>query len=208
MNIGILGGTFDPIHIGHLGIATAASTQVGLDKILFIPAGHPRFKRAKPSASVVHRLKMVHLATNDIQGFEVCDIETSRPGPSYSVDTLVEIKANLPEQVNLFFIVGMDVLNQLHRWKDPERVRSLCQLLVLNRSGEQNFNWDEFYQRVPAAKRRIRNISSPIINVSATELRNKLATGKSISGLVPDVVAKYIFDQKLYLTIGEGRTTN
>ena len=208
MNIGILGGTFDPIHLGHLSIANIAMKHAGLERVLFIPAGHPRLKEAEPTASVEHRLEMVRLATVATPAFETCDIETSRPGPTYSIDTLVELTAELGSEAKLFFIVGLDVLNQLHRWKDPERVMTLCQLLVLDRPGEQDFDWDEFYQRVPEAKGRVQIVASPLIDVSATNLRSRLATGESVSGLVPDAVAEYILSQKLYLTTREGRTTS
>ncbi len=208
MNIGILGGTFDPIHLGHLSIANIAMKHAGLERVLFIPAGHPRLKQAEPTASVEHRLEMVRLATVATPAFETCDIETSRPGPTYSIDTLVELTAELGSEAKLFFIVGLDVLNQLHRWKDPEQVMNLCQLLVLDRPGEQDFDWDEFYQRVPEAKGRVQIVASPLIDVSATKLRSRLATGESVSGLVPDAVAEYILSQKLYLTTREGRTTS
>ena len=208
MNIAILGGTFDPIHLGHLSIANTAMKHAGLERVLFIPAGHPRLKQAEPTASVKHRLEMVRLATEATPAFEACDIETSRPGPTYSIDTLVELTAELGPEAKLFFIVGLDVLNQLHRWKDPERVMALCQLLVLDRPGEQDFDWDEFYLRIPEAKGRVQIVAAPLINVSATELRRRLAAGESVSGLVPDAVAEYILSQKLYLTTREGRTTS
>ncbi|MBC8280643.1 MAG: nicotinate (nicotinamide) nucleotide adenylyltransferase [Chloroflexi bacterium] len=196
MNIGILGGTFDPIHLGHLSIAQSAMKQAELERVLFIPAGHPRFKQAEPTASVEQRLEMVRLATANTPSFEVCDIEATRPGPTYSIDTLVELTADLGSNAKLFFIVGLDVLNQLHRWKDPERVLALCQLLVLDRPGEQSFDWDEFYQRVPEAKGQVQTVAAPLIDVSATELRRRLATGGSVSGLWPDAVAGYILSRK------------
>ena len=208
MNIGILGGTFDPIHLGHLGIANVAKDQASLDRVLFIPAGHPRLKQAEPLAIVEHRLEMVRLAVSDTAGFEVCDIEAHRPGPTYSVDTLVELSANFGPSASLFFILGMDVLGQLHRWKDPERVLALCQLLVLDRPGEQDFDWDEFYQRMPKAKGRIQVINAPLFDVSATALRQKAAANDSLVGLVPDAVDEYIRKQKLYLTAEEGRTAS
>ena len=208
MNIGILGGTFDPAHLGHLGIANAAKNQESLDRVLLIPAGHPRLKHSVPSASVEHRLEMVRLAVVDTPGFEVCDIEADRPGPTYSVDTLVELSAKMGPTASLFFILGMDVLSQLHRWKDPERVLALCKLLVLDRPGEQDFDWDEFYQRMPEAKGRIQVVTTPLMDVSATELRRKAAAGDVLTGLVPDVVGEYIRRQKLYLTVGEGRTAS
>lgn len=208
MNIGILGGTFDPIHLGHLGIAEAAKSQAKLEKVLFIPAGHPRLKQSDPLASVEHRLEMVRLAIDGNPDFEVCDIEVHRAGPTYSVDTLVELSANLKPTANLFFILGMDVLGQLHRWKDPERVLALCQMLVLGRPGEQDIDLEECYERVPEAKGRVQTIFAPLIDVSATDIRRRVAAGESLTGLVPDAVAEYILSQKLYQSMGEGRTTS
>ena len=108
----------------------------------------------------------------------------------------------------MFFILGMDVLGQLHRWRDPERVLALCQLLVLDRPGEQDFDWDEFYQRMPEAKGRIQVINAPLFDVSATALRQKAAANDSLVDLVPDAVDEYIRKQKLYLTAEEGRTAS
>ena len=208
MNIGILGGTFDPVHLGHLSIASAALGQAALEKVLFIPAGQPRLKQSEPSASVDHRLEMVRLATLDIPNYQVCDIEAHRPGPTYSVDTLVELSDKLGPTADLFFILGLDVLGQLDRWKEPERVLELCQLLVLDRPGEQGFDWTGFYSRIPEAKDRVQVVTAPLVDVSATDLRNRATAGEPLEGQVPDVVAEYIRQQGLYLTAGEGRTAN
>ena len=205
MNVGILGGTFDPVHLGHLSIADAAMTQADLERVLLIPAGRPRLKHAEPLASVDQRLEMVRLAVEDHPRYQVCDIEAQRPGPTYTVDTLMELSAKLEPATNLYFILGMDVLAQLDRWKDPEKVLGLCMLLVLNRPGEGDFNWDGFYDRVPWAKGRVRVVTAPMVDVSATELRRQAAAGEMLTGQVPDAVAKYIWEQRLYLKDLEGR---
>ena len=206
MNVGILGGTFDPVHLGHLNIADAAMTQADLERVLLIPAGRPRLKHAEPLASVDQRLEMVRLAVEDHPRYQVCDIEAQRPGPTYTVDTLMELSAKLEPATNLYFILGMDVLAQLDRWKDPEKVLGLCMLLVLNRPGEGDFNWDSFYDRVPWAKGRVRVVTAPMIDVSATELRRQAGAGEMLTGQVPDAVAKYIWEQRLYLKDLDGRT--
>ena len=205
MNVGILGGTFDPVHLGHLSIADAAMAQADLERVLLIPAGRPRLKHAEPLASVDQRLEMVRLAVEDHPRYQVCDIEAQRPGPTYTVDTLMELSAKLEPATNLYFILGMDVLAQLDRWKDPEKVLGLCMLLVLNRPGEGDFNWDGFYDRVPWAKGRVRVVTAPMVDVSATELRRQAAAGEMLTGQVPDAVAKYIWEQRLYLKDLEGR---
>lgn len=208
MNIGILGGTFDPVHLGHLSIADAAMDQAKLERVLFIPAGQPRLKQAEPSASVDQRLEMVRLAIQDHPGFDICDIEAHRPGPTYTVDTLVELSAKLGPTANLYFILGMDVLGQLDRWKDPEQVLELCRLLVLDRPGEQDFNWARFYEKVSAAQGRVQVVTAPLVDVSATELRRQAAAGEPLAGQVPNAVAVYIRQQGLYQTEREGRTAS
>ena len=205
MNVGILGGTFDPVHLGHLSIAVAAMDQAGLDRVLFIPAGHPRLRQAEPSASVEHRLEMVRLAVEDNPKFQACNIEAHRPGPTYSVDTLAELSAKLGSGTDLFFILGIDVLDQFDRWKDPEQVLTLCRLLVLDRPGERDFDWPGFYRRVPKAKGRVQTVTAPLVDVSATELRRRAAAGEPLDGQAPDAVAEYIHEQGLYLTTREGR---
>ncbi len=206
MNVGILGGTFDPVHLGHLSIADAAMAQAALERVLFIPARHPRLKHAEPSASVDQRLEMVRLAIEDHPRYQVCDIEAHRPGPTYTVDTLVELSAKLGPAINLYFILGIDVLRQLDRWKDPEQVLGLCMLLVMDRPGEGDFNWDGFYERVPWAKGRVQVVTAPMVDISATKLRRQAAAGEMLTGQVPDAVAKYICKQRPYLKDWEERT--
>ncbi len=205
MNIGILGGTFDPVHLGHLSIANAAMDQAALERVLFIPAGQPRLKQAEPAASADHRIEMVRLAIEGNPRFRVCDDEARRSGPTYSVDTLVELSAKLGPGTDLFFILGLDVLDQFDQWKDPERVLTLCRLLVLHRPGEPDFDWPGFYRRVPKAEGRVQIVTAPLVDVSATELRRRVAVGEPLDGQVPDAVAEYIQEQGLYLTAREGR---
>ena len=208
MNIGILGGTFDPVHLGHLSIAKAAMDHAGLERVLFIPAGQPRLKRAEPAASVSHRIEMVRLAIQGNPRYRVCDMEARRPGPTYSVDTLEGLSAKLGPGTDLFFILGLDVLGQLDRWKDPERVLTLCRLLVVDRPGEEDFDWPGFYSRVPEAEGRVQIVAAPALEVSATELRRRSSTGELLVGQAPDAVAQYIHQHGLYLKEREGRTTS
>lgn len=202
MKIGILGGTFDPVHLGHLSIAAVAMDQVGLEQVLFIPAGHPRLKQAEPAATIEHRLAMVRLAIQDQLKFQVLDLEAHRPGPTYAVDTLVELSAKLGSTADLYFILGVDVLGQLDRWKEPARVLELCRLLVLDRPGEQGFDHEDFhedfYRRVPQAQGRVQTVTAPLIDVSATDLRRRAAAGETLTGQTPDAVAEYIREKGLY----------
>ena len=207
MNIGILGGTFDPVHLGHLGIAKAAMNDAGLERVLFIPAGQPRLKQAQPEASISHRMEMVRLAIRGNPEFRVCETEVLRPGPTYSIDTLEELSVKLGPGSNLFFILGMDALGQLDRWKDPEQVLTLCRLLVLDRPGEDDFDWPGFFRKVPEAEGRVEIVPASAVAVSATELRRRSSTGELLVGQVPDAVARYIHQNGLYLKKREGRMT-
>ncbi|MDA1128738.1 MAG: nicotinate-nucleotide adenylyltransferase [Chloroflexi bacterium] len=208
MKIGILGGTFDPVHLGHLSISQAAMDHSGLDWVLFIPAGEPRLKVAQPSASANHRIEMVRLAIQDNPKFQVCDIEARRPGPTFSVDTLEVLSAKYGPGTDLFFIMGLDVLGQLDRWKNPVRVLALCQFLVLGRPGEEGFDWPGFYSRVPEAEGRVQVVAAPMVEVSATELRRRLSAGEPLLGQAPDAVDQYIRQHGLYLNEREGRRTS
>ena len=208
MKVGILGGTFDPVHLGHLSIARAAMDQAGLERVLFIPAGNPRLKQAEPVASVDHRMEMVRLAIEGDSRFRLCGTEAHRPGPTYSVDTLEELSVTLGPGTDLYFILGLDVLGQFDRWKDPERVLAFCRLLVLDRPGEPVFDWTGFYGRVPQAEGRVQIVTAPPVDVSGTESRRRAAAGEPLAGQVPAVVADYIHEQGLYLRAGEGRTAS
>ena len=148
--VGILGGTFDPIHLGHLIVGEAARERLGLDRLIFMPAGSPRLKEQAPSASPQQRLKMAQLAVDDNPCFEVGSHEVERPGLTYTVDTVEELRGGLEDDANLYFIVGMDALEQFDRWKEPERLLDLCSLVVVNRVGHQRVDVNDFVGRYPA----------------------------------------------------------
>ncbi|MDA1271305.1 MAG: nicotinate-nucleotide adenylyltransferase [Chloroflexi bacterium] len=208
MKIGILGGTFDPVHLGHLRIAEAAMEQAGLEQVLFIPAGHPRLKQTEPGATVAQRIEMVCLAIEGHPKFRVCEIEAHRPGPTYTVDTLVELSGKLGPEAELFFILGLDVLGQLDQWKEPERVPRLCRLLALDRPGEEGFDWPGFYSRVPEARGKVQVVTAPLVDVSGTELRRLILAGEPLTGQVPEAVARYIQEQGLYQNAGGERKSS
>ncbi len=125
MNIGVLGGTFDPIHLGHLIIAEQARLKLDLDKVLFVPAGQPWLKSDRDITPARHRVEMVRLAIEGKPYFELCTLEVERPGPSYSVDTLTTLSRQM-EGHSIFFLLGWDSLAELPRWKEPERLVRLC----------------------------------------------------------------------------------
>ena len=135
MRVGVLGGTFDPIHIGHLIIAEEARLRLGLDKVIFMPAGQPRLRASDAHAPAEDRLRMVELAMADNPHFEASSLEVDRAGTTYTVDTLEELHNTFQDEVSLFFIVGEDILEKFHLWKDPERILRLCTLAVVTRKG-------------------------------------------------------------------------
>ena len=196
--IGILGGTFDPVHRGHLEIARIAVDEAALERVIFIPAGQPRLKSGDPSASPEQRLEMLRLAVNGSPGFEVSDTELRRSGPTLTVETLRELREELGDGVELYFILGLDALLRFDQWVEPERVVELARLLAVSRPGYSGFDWPGFYSRNPYAEGRVDCLDSTAIDVSASELRARIAAGASVGGLLPAAVEQYIRDNGLY----------
>src|SRR5581483_11857182 len=197
--VGIFGGTFDPPHLGHLAAAQEALDVAGLDRVLFVPSQQNPLKQDGASSSVEHRLAMTALAVADDPRFELSRADIDRPGPSYTVDLLQGLKQALGPGQELAFIAGMDVLYELHRWRDPLRLLDLARLLVIQRPGQETLLPEEVDRRIPGASRRITVILTPGVAISATELRERVAAGRPIRYLVPDAVADYIREHRLYV---------
>ena len=198
--IGILGGTFDPPHLGHLLIAETARVALDLDTVMFLPAGEPWLKSGQRITPAAHRLKMVQLAVADNPDFCVSDREIRRKGATYTVDTLRELRCDFAPDTQLYFIVGSDVLAQFHRWKEPEAILNLCRLAVIERPGgpvegiaalRENFS-----DALDAGA--VVSVAGPRVDFSASELRRVLACGQSTRYQIPDVVAAYIDEHRLY----------
>ena len=198
MRVGVLGGTFDPVHLGHLAIAEEVRIKLDLDRVIFIPAGQPRLRADEYLTPAIDRLRMVELATGDNPHFQVCDIEIKRSGTTYTVDTLVELGQRLGPDTSLYFIVGADILGQFHRWKDPEKVLDACHLVVGSRPGHQDDDRPEWFQGTDSAKDKVTQLEIPMVDISGTEIRRRASLGESVRHLVPDLVAEYIQDRKLY----------
>lgn len=192
--IGVLGGTFDPIHRAHLELAEAAVEQLGLDRIIFIPAGQPWLKDGQPLTPARHRLAMVRLAVEGNPAFSVSDMEINRPGPSYTVDTLEALRQDLGEREELYLIVGEDVLNDFHRWKNPDRILQLCRLAVFERA-------DVKHSARKAVQERFGNvdlIKAGLPDISGTQIRRSAARGEPLNGKVTKPVEDYINRYGLY----------
>ncbi len=199
MKIGILGGTFDPVHNGHIKVAEAVMAQLDLAKVIFVPAGQPWLKSDSPVSPAKHRVEMVRLAIADCSGFELSLIEINRPGPSYTVDTIEELRAKPGSGNELFFILGWDSLAQLPKWKEPSRLIEVCRLVAVPRPGYKSPDLNQMETLIPGLLSRLIIQDKPEIDVSATQIRRRVAEGLSIRDLVPMPVAEYIKQHRLYL---------
>lgn len=198
MKIGILGGTFDPIHVGHLILAETARDRFNLDKVLIMPAGNPYFKDLDKVSKDDYRADMVKLAIENNPDFDFSDIELVREGDTYTVDTLTELKNLYPDD-EFFFIVGSDTLYQIENWKEPAKVFELATILVASRSAvgeDAQYKIHELQDSFPGAK--IERLNMLNIDISSTNIRAKVKAGASIKYLVPCKVLDYIEKNNLY----------
>jgi nicotinate-nucleotide adenylyltransferase len=198
MRVGILGGTFDPIHLGHLLIAEESRIGLQLDQVLFVPAGRPWLKEGQPLTEACHRVRMVELAISSNAHFRVRRDEVDRPGLSYTVDTLEELGSELPAGTELYFILGLDAFESFHRWKAPERILELCRLVVVSRPGYGVEERDQLLARYREHGDRICLVPVNSVDFSATEIRRRAAEGVSFRYQVPEAVEGYILEHGLY----------
>lgn len=195
--IGIMGGTFDPIHLGHLVIAEAAREQFELERVIFVPAASPPHKQSAEISPSLHRYLMTVLAVEAHPQFFVSDLELKRPGPSYAVDTVESLKKALGEEKQLFFITGADALCGLPSWHRPERLLELCDFIAAARPGCKDLRTVQA-SLGEAGKMRIHRLATPELEISATDIRRRVACGKSIRYIVPEAVEHYIRKEGLY----------
>ena len=208
MRVGILGGTFDPVHVGHLIIAEEALSRLALDQVIFIPAGQPWLKAGQALSPAEHRLKMVELAIASNPRLGVSRIEVDRSGPTYTVDTLEQLKRDLGEEVQLYFILGLDALEQFHRWEQPERIIELCDLAIASRSGFQNSRiLDEQLGRYPKLGSKVNFLPAPIMDISGSSIRLRASEGRSIKYRVPEAVERYINRRGLYCPLDSSNSS-
>ncbi len=201
LQIGLLGGTFDPIHIGHLRLAEEAREQLGLDRVLFLPAPHPWRKAGRPVTPVEHRLAMVRLAIAGNAAFAVSTIELEQRGPTYTALTLAALRAELGDGVTLHFILGADALRDLPNWWEPGRIVALARLAVAARGRAPLRGLAELDRRVPGLLAACERVGMPALAISSTDLRRRAAEGRSLRYLVPDAVVAYIAAHQLYQTV-------
>ncbi|MQA74817.1 MAG: nicotinate (nicotinamide) nucleotide adenylyltransferase [Solirubrobacterales bacterium] len=194
--LGVLGGAFNPPHIGHLVLASEAASRLGLDRVLLVPVGEAPHKRIEGDPGAEARLEMTRLAAVDDELIEASDLEVAREGPSYSFRTLELLSAQRPED-QLFFLMGADVAAYLESWREPERVLELARLGVAARPGTVLDEAEAALERLGAAD-RAEVIPMPEIGVSSTRVRRRVAEGRPIRYLVPDAVAGFIAERDLY----------
>ena len=191
--LGILGGTFDPIHMGHLVLAEQAREQFQLEQIIFIPSASPPHKTEQELSLAIHRFEMTKLALEGNRYFSVSDIELKRKGLSYTIETLRELKG-LYKDSEIYFLTGSDVLEEITTWKDPEEIYKLARIVIAVRPGFDKFDPENHF----AKKSVIVRITG--VDISSTQIREKVRNGESIKYLVPSKVEEYIKKKNLYTT--------
>ena len=196
---GVFGGTFDPVHTGHLIAAERVKDALGLDSVLFVPAGTPPHKSAASVSEPEHRYLMTLLATLDNPGFRVHRVDLDRPGRSFTVDTLALLRKEYGPETELFFIMGADSLADLPTWHEPGRLLRENRIAVATRPGWQVERIKEALGTLyPAFAERVLTVEIPAIGVSSSEIRSRVAQGRSIRYLVPHAVERYIEKHGLY----------
>jgi nicotinate-nucleotide adenylyltransferase len=187
-----MGGTFDPIHIAHLIIAEEVLEALGLERLVFVPAARPPHKSDGAVTPVEHRLEMVRLAIADNGRLALSDVECLREKPSYTIDTLSRFRTELGEEEKLYFVMGADSLVQFFTWKEPLKLLSICEFVVVRRPGVRIDECD------PRVGEKVRVLDAPLLEVSSTDIRKRVRSGRSFRYLVPPAVRAYIEEKNLY----------
>ena len=203
--IGILGGTFDPVHVGHLTVGEVALETLDLDRVLFMPARLPPHKLDRPITDAVHRDAMLRLAIADRPGFEVSRMELDRPGPSYAVETIARLadESVADGRPEPWFILSAEALRGFPDWRDPERILTLSRIAVAPRPGSDVVDTAWLEERFPGRAERFVALPAPHLALSATEVRRRVAEGLPIDDLVPPAVERYIMEHHLYQGTGD-----
>lgn len=201
--LGILGGTFDPVHYGHLIAAEYARHEFTLDRVLFIPAGKPPHKTSDAITAAEHRYEMLQLAIQDNPAFELSSLEFHRQAVSYTVDTVQELKPAYPG-VELYFIMGADSLLHFHTWKDYQRLASLCSFIVVTRPGYSLNHHDDSLRQVPKQLwENLYQLEIPGVDISSSDIRARITAAKPVKYLLPPAVEEYIRSNHLYTREGK-----
>ncbi|MFC1903189.1 nicotinate-nucleotide adenylyltransferase [Chloroflexota bacterium] len=200
MNIGVLGGTFDPIHKGHLVLVEEARGRANLAEILFVPANLPWLKTDRSITPVEHRVEMVRLAIADNPYLKLSTVDIERGGPSYTVDTISDLQGQIGAEDELFLILGWDSLAELPQWHEASRLITMCHLVVVPRPSFPRPKLKSLDKSLPGTSKRVMLIDEPYIDIGASNIRERLAKGLSVLHLVPEPVNRYIKEHRLYST--------
>jgi nicotinate-nucleotide adenylyltransferase len=196
--IGVLGGTFDPIHIGHLAVAEDAACALRLNRVLFMPNKIPPHKHGQHVTDVEDRIAMVRAAVEDNPRFELSLIEMERSGPSYTLDTMRLLRDRFGASTQLYFLVGCDALTQLHTWHEPDTLLQEFRLAVMERPIEHPVDWDVIEQRFPDIRAQVETVPVAHLDISGADLRERVREGRPIRYQVVPAVERYIAERGLY----------
>lgn len=195
--VGIFGGTFDPIHIGHLILAEEAWFQLKLDSIYLVPAADPPHKRNRKLSPAYHRLRMLELATHDIDYLHISRVDVDRPGPHYTSDMVRIMHKQLGEDVDLYFLMGMDSLRDLATWHEAQWLVENCKLVALSRH-DVDLDWTELNAALPGIQERVIILDMPELEIASNNLQQRVRNCQPIRHQVPRAVEEYIYAQNLY----------
>jgi nicotinate-nucleotide adenylyltransferase len=199
--VGVLGGTFDPVHYGHLVIAEEVRAALDLAEMVFVPAGHPPHKQDECVSTAADRLAMLELAITSNQHFSISLVDLERPGPSYTIETLTLLREQWGEQAAIYFVIGWDSLEDLPKWYKPVEVLArMAHLVAVHRPGYEQE--PEFLRkleaRLPGISEKLLPVAAPQLAISSTDLRRRVAEGKPIRYQIPEAVERYIREHNLY----------
>lgn len=198
MNRGVFGGTFDPIHNGHLMVADEVRERLNLEEIVFVPAGQPWLKTDWVISAAEDRLRMLHLALDGKLGYKISDMEIKRGGPSYTIDTIKVLRQGPGSEDELFFILGQDNMCQLPQWREAAELIKLCYLVAVPRPGSARPKLKDLETSLPGITERVMVLKRPEIDISASNIRERVGRGLSVRHLVPEAVNRYLKAQGLY----------
>ena len=201
LRIGIFGGTFDPIHIGHLILAEEAWFQLGLDRVYLVPAGEPPHKQDRRLAGVEHRIRMAQLATADSDYMRVSRVDADRAGPHYTADMVRIVRQRVDRQVELYFLMGMDSLGDLPAWREAQWLVENCRLVALSRP-DVEIDWQQLNRALPGVQEKVIILDMPELEIASHIIQQRVRSGQPIRYQVPLLVERYIREHGLYQPSG------
>lgn len=197
LRVGLLGGSFDPPHIGHLLLAEEARDQLALSEVHLAPAGQPPHKLGLAMTPVADRVRMTELAIADNPCFRLSRVDADRPGPHYTIDLVKLVRDQLPADAELFFLMGFDSLRDLPEWREPAQLIHTAHLVALSRP-DIPIHWDVLEERLPGVRERVTLLDMPELEIASRDLRERVRAGRSIRYMVTEPVRAYIQEHRLY----------